>query len=82
MSHDDLDVTTDVLSLLASVAGLCERVLARADHPNLRLRRLRQLAFAFDCELLLYRDELAAPDAVQLHLDRLLARDDPAAAHS
>lgn len=74
MGHG-IDVTNDVLILLADILGTCERVLARADRRDARLARIRRLGAELERAVLDHWAELQA-DERQLHIDELLAKHD------
>lgn len=72
MQHD---VTDDVLILLADILGACDRVLARADPRDERLRRIRALRVQLEYAVLEHWADAAAcarRDDRQLHLDDVL----------
>jgi hypothetical protein len=72
-----IDVTNDLLILLADMLGACERVLARADRRDARLARIRRLGAEFERAVLDYWAELQADELReerQLHIDELLAK--------
>lgn len=77
--EDDIDVTDDVLILLADILGTCERVLARADRRSPRLARIRRLGAELERAVVDHWDELQTDelkDERQLHIDELLAKRD------
>jgi hypothetical protein len=73
----NLDVTNDVLILLADILGTSQRVLSRADPRDRRFARIRRLAAELEEAVLHHWADAAveaSEDERQLHLE--LVRDD------